>query len=301
MGLNATHKMDESSSEMVCIVKEDENGEIVCVPIRKSEKSGKDYLVMDENFCLVEYNIASLNNNGQIIAKQEPADGDSPVEIILFPNYDDLSESSGEAEREINIDCSHIYDECNSEVPRQHSEDSDTDNAVSESRSVSIKSAEIIRDLDKGIVKFDTLLQVATGKVSNSSMPEKFRYQEPREHKLLSHPNIRLQTRCSNSHEKKKSWTHLVDKTLFDKDSHHINTRTNGKVGKTYLKKFNSNSQKITLTVKREHIDSNSLRIGKNEHPFQCTMCDKSFRQASSLVIHYKVHKETVRDSCIIS
>jgi uncharacterized Zn-finger protein len=74
---------------------------------------------------------------------------------------------------------------------------------------------------------------------------------------------------------------------------------TRGSVSKqSSVKQIDSNMSKCEVNLQEVQM---AVSKKVKELPYQCEVCDKSFRQASSLVIHLKVHAGKYTDNCVIS
>jgi CRISPR/Cas system-associated protein Cas10 (large subunit of type III CRISPR-Cas system) len=158
--------------------------------------------------------------------------------------------------------------------------------------------------------KLNALLQVASGKVSQMAKPQVSSAQEIKstDRRLMSNPNIHIRRLNAFSQQRPKLWSHRVDRRNFHKDSLLSNitniTSHQEEVTKDSLSKQNNIKQE-DFNMAKCKVNSLDLQAAVRkkvkELPYQCEMCDKSFRQASSLVIHLKVHAGKYSDNCVIS
>lgn len=309
------------NSEIICVeVQENENGEIIYV--EKIEND--DYVVMDDDFCVVECEIATSgentnysngNNNPQSCSPNEP------VEIIFLRNYEDGDGNPIILKQEIGANDSEISDE-NSED--NVAIDKTIKTYVNKHQSI-VKLEPVTGDKymkytparsyppTKTIAKtqkLNALLQVASGKVSQMSKPQVSSTQEikSRDELLMSNPNIHIRRLNAFSQQRPKLWSHRVDRRNFYKNSllsnitnitSHQERVTKDSVSKqSIIKQEDCNMSKCEVNSQELQTE---IRKKVKELPYQCEMCDKSFRQASSLVIHLKVHAGKYADNCVIS
>jgi hypothetical protein len=125
---------------------------------------------------------------------------------------------------------------------------------------------------------------------------------------LMTNPNIHIRRLNAFSQQRPKLWSHRVDRRNFDKGSllSNITNITSHQKGVTKENlSRQSNIKQEDSNISGYEVDSlevqTAVRNKVNELPYQCEMCDKSFRQASSLVIHLKVHAGKYADNCVIS
>jgi hypothetical protein len=310
------------NSEIICVeVQENENGEIIYV--EKIEND--DYVVMDDDFCVVECEIATSGENTNCSGgndNPQACSPNEPVEIIFLRNYDEDGDGNPIIlKQEIGANDSEISDE--------NSEDSV---AVDKTIKTYVKKHQSIVKLEPvtnhkymkytparcypptkttaKTQKLNALLQVASGKVSQMPKPQVSSAQEikSRDEQLLSNPNIHIRRLNTFSQQRPKLWSHRVDRRNFYKDSllSNITNITSHQEGvtKDIISKQSIVKQE-DLNVSKCNVNSQELqtevRKRVKELPYQCEMCDKSFRQASSLVIHLKVHAGKYADNCVIS
>lgn len=314
-------KMD--NSEIICVeVQENENGEIIYV--EKIEND--DYVVMDDDFCVVECEIATSgentncsdgNDNSQACGPNEP------VEIIFLRNFDEDGDGNP-------IILKQEIGENDSEISDENSEDSiAVDNTVKtyvKKHESFVKLEPVTSDKYMNFhaparchpptkttaktQKLNALLQVASGKVSQMSKPQVSSAQEIKstDKRLMSNPNIHIRRLNAFSQQRPKLWSHRVDRRNFHKDSLLSNitniTSHQEEVTKDSLSK-QSNIKQEDFNMSKCKVNSLDLQTAARKKvkalPYQCEMCEKSFRQASSLVIHLKVHAGKYSDNCVIS
>jgi hypothetical protein len=305
------------NSEIICVeVQENENGEIIYV-----EKIENDEYVMDDDFCVVECEIATSgdntdfshgNDNPQTCSSKEP------VEIIFLRNFDEDGNPIILKE-EVMSDVSEIDENSESSVAVGNT----IKTYITKHQSfVKLEPVPVNKYLrlqpparcypsTKAVgqtQKLNALLQVASGKVNQMSQSSSQQDIKSTDNQLMTNPNIHIRRSNAFSQQRPKLWSHRVDRRNFDKDSllSNVTNVTSHQKGVTKENLSRQNNVK--------HEDSNMSRYAVNsvevqtvgrknikELPYQCEMCDKSFRQASSLVIHLKVHAGKYADNCVIS
>ncbi|PSN56081.1 hypothetical protein C0J52_05883 [Blattella germanica] len=317
------------TNEVICVeVQENENGEIIYV--QKIENN--DYVVMDDDFCVVECEIATSGENSNVTESNENTEAggaSDPVEILFIRNFGEDGEGNP-------IILKQEIEENDNELIDENIESNETiastlktvktyvrkhENYV-KLEPVSNRYVNLKPVLDKKFVhqqapirkrgptravaqaqKLNALLQVASGKVTQMSKPQtSFQEERATEKKVVAHSNVPARRLSTFSQQRPKLWSHRVDRKNFDK--------TNSLSNITNI----SSEQKVVSREKRvikqefmPRCDDNAVEIqtsmkGKAKSlPYQCEMCDKSFRQASSLVIHLKVHAGKYEDNCVIS
>lgn len=305
------------NSEIICVeVQENENGEIIYM-----EKIENDYVVMDDDFCVVECEIATSGETSSNSENNNSSDQNSeggPVEVIFLPNFDeDGNENPIILKQEID-ECDNLSDE--------NSHTSETLSSVKSVRTYVKKHSNLVKigpisehkymklqtpiknctaTKTEQTQKLNALLQVASGKVnqlSESQMPNLQEEKTEKEH--IANAIAPVRRLNAFSQQRPKLWSHRVDRKNFDK-TNFLNNITNitsldtvsqekqlhFKQDGTSFPKYEVNSVEVRTGVKRKVKDL----------PYQCEACDKSFRQSSSLVIHLKVHAGKYADNCVLS
>lgn len=315
-------KMD--NSEIICVeVEENENGEIIYV--EKIEND--DYVVMDDDFCVVECEIATSGENTNCLDDNDSPqeyNPNEPVQIIFLRNFDEDGDGNPIIlKQEVGTNDSEMVDETLDDnniaagntlktyVKKQQS--FVKLEPVSSSKYSTFKSSAKCHSPTKTVAqtqKLNALLQVASGKVSQMSKPEASSQHEikPTDKRLMSNPNIHIRRLSAFSQQRPKLWSHRVDRRNFDKDSllRNITNTASCQDGVTRdslskqsnIKQMDSNMSKCEVNLQEVQM---AVSKKVTELPYQCEVCDKSFRQASSLVIHLKVHAGKYTDNCVIS
>jgi hypothetical protein len=307
------------NSEIICVeVQENENGEIIYV-----EKIENDEYVMGDDFCVVECEIATSGEDTNVSDRNDNPQTCSPseaVEIIFLRNFDE----DGDGNPII------LKEEVRSHIS-EIDENSESSVAVGNTIKTYVKKHQSVVKLepvpgDKYMrlqsptkcypstktlgqtQKLNALLQVASGKVSQMSEASSQEEIKSADKQLMTNPNIHVRRLHAFSQQRPKLWSHRVDRRNFDKGSL-LSNITNITSHQKGITKDNlsrqSNIKQEDSNILTYDVDSLEVQtaISKKvkELPYQCEMCDKSFRQASSLVIHLKVHAGKYADSCVIS
>jgi len=311
------------NSEIICVeVEENENGEIIYV--EKIEND--DYVVMDDDFCVVECEIATSGENTNCLDDTDSPQeyNNEPVQIIFLRNFDEDGDGNPIIlKQEVGTNDSEMVDETLDDnniaagntlktyVKKQQS--FVKLEPVSGSKYSTFKSTAKCHSPTKTVAqtqKLNALLQVASGKVSQMTKPEASSQHEikPTDKRLMSNPNIHIRRLSAFSQQRPKLWSHRVDRRNFDKDSllRNITNTASCQEGVTRdnlskqsnIKQMDSNMSKCEVNLQEVQM---AVSKKVKELPYQCEVCDKSFRQASSLVIHLKVHAGKYTDNCVIS
>lgn len=307
------------NSEIICVeVQENENGEIIYV-----EKIENDEYVMDDDFCVVECEIATSGENTDFSNgndNPQTCSPNEPVEIIFLRNFDE----DGDGNPII------LKEEVRSHVS-ETDENSESSVTVGNSIKTYVKKHQSFVKLEPvprekfmrlqtptkcypstktmgQTQKLNALLQVASGKVSQMSQASSEDEIKSIDKQLMTNPNIHIRRLNAFSQQRPKLWSHRVDRRNFDKGSllSNITNITSHQKGVTKENlSRQSNIKQEDSNISGYEVDSlevqTAVRNKVNELPYQCEMCDKSFRQASSLVIHLKVHAGKYADNCVIS
>ncbi|KAJ9580608.1 hypothetical protein L9F63_024223 [Diploptera punctata] len=304
---------ENSSSEIICVeVQENENGEIIYV--EKIENN--DYMVMDDDFCVVECEIATsgeTSSSSEVKKNSTETKETDPVEVIFLSNIDEDVDEPIIVKQEID-ETEHLSDDS--------SDDSDivasafkTLKTYVRKHSNFVKIEPVIGNkfmkLQKPIKSFtptkspqahklNALLQVASGKVNQIS---KTRLPGAAGNKHMASEIIPVRHQNSFGHQRPKLWSHRVDRKNFDKTNliSSLNTTSQDTVSQEkhiFLKSEDSNEPDFRVNS----IETKpGVKRKMKDLPYQCDMCEKSFRQATSLVIHLKVHAGKYTDNCVIS
>lgn len=314
-------KMD--NSEIICVeVEENENGEIIYV--EKIEND--DYVVMDDDFCVVECEIATSGESTNCLDDNDSpqeCNPNEPVQIIFLRNFDEDGDGNPIVlKQEIETNDSEIVEETLDDnvaagntlktyVKKQ--QNFVKLEPVSGSKYSTFKSSGKCHSPTKTVTqtqKLNALLQVASGKVSQMSKPQVSSEHEIKatDKQLMTNPNIHIRRLSAFSQQRPKLWSHRVDRRNFDKDSllRNITNTTSCQeaVTKDSLSK-QSNVKQLDSNMSKCEVNLQEVQTAVSkkvkELPYQCEVCDQSFRQASSLVIHLKVHAGKYTDNCVIS
>jgi hypothetical protein len=311
------------NSEIICVeVQENENGDIIYV--EKIEND--DYVVMDDDFCVVECEIATSGDNTNFSGgndNPQTCTPNEPVEIIFLRNFDENGDGNPIIlKQEVDTNDGETFDE-NSESSvavgntiktyvKKHQSFVKLE-SVQDNKYMKLHTPMKCHPPTKTVAqtqKLNALLQVARGKVNQVSKPQPSSQQEIKstDKQLVTNPNIHVRRLNAFSQQRPKLWSHRVDRRNFDKDGllsniTNITSRQEEVTKETLLKQSNIKQEDINMS--RYEVNSlevqTAVRKKVKELPYQCEMCDKSFRQASSLVIHLKVHAGKYADNCVIS
>jgi hypothetical protein len=313
-------KMD--NSEIICVeVEENENGEIIYV--EKIEND--DYVVMDDDFCVVECEIATSGDSTNCFDdndSSQESNPNEPVQIIFLRNFDEdgdgnpiilkqeVGTNDGEIVDETLDDSVAVGNTLKTYVKKQQS--FVKLEPVSGSKYSTFKSSGKYHSPTKTMAqtqKLNALLQVASGKVSQMSKPQASSQHEIKatDRRLMTNPNIHIRRLSAFSQQRPKLWSHRVDRRNFDNDSllrNITNTSCQEAVSKDSLSE-QSNDKQLDSNMSNCEVNLQEVQTTVSKKlkdlPYQCEVCDKSFRQASSLVIHLKVHAGKYTDNCVIS
>ncbi|KDR16042.1 uncharacterized protein LOC110833036 [Zootermopsis nevadensis] len=306
------------NSEIMCVeVQENENGEIIYV-----EKVEGDEYAMDDDFCVVECEIATSGEYTEFSSDNDhpqTCSPNEPVEIIFLRNFD--GDGDGYpiiVKEEVRSDVSDIDENLESSVAVGNTIKTYVKKHQSFVKLEPVQSDKYIRHQTPTKFgpstktvgqkqKLNALLQVASGKVSQMSQASSQNEIKSTYEQLMSSSNIHIRRLNAFGQQRPKLWSHRVDRRNFDKGSllSNINITSHQKVVTKENLPRECNIKEEDSNISRYEVDSLEVQtvVVKNvkELPFQCEMCDKSFRQASSLVIHLKVHAGKYADNCVIS
>ncbi|XP_069692815.1 uncharacterized protein [Periplaneta americana] len=307
-------KMD--NSEIICVeVQENENGEIIYVEKIENE----DYVVMDDDFCVVECEIATSGENPTFSDNSENSQSCSPndpVEIIFLRNFDEdgdgnpiiLKQEVDTSDRELVDEISESTISVSNNIKtyvKKHQSFVKLE-PITNDKFMKFQNPPKRHSTTKTTAqsqKLNALLQVASGKVNQMSKPQPPRQEvKTTDKRLLTNPNIHIRRLNTFNQQRPKLWSHRVDRRNFDKDNllsniTNITSRQEGVTKQIAIKQEENVPQYEVSSVEEPAV----IRKKVKDLPFQCEMCDKSFRQASSLVIHLKVHAGKYTDNCVIS
>jgi hypothetical protein len=310
------------NSEIICVeVEENENGEIIYV--EKIEND--DYVVMDDDFCVVECEIATSGEGTNCLDDNDSpqeCDPNEPVQIIFLRNCDEDGDGNPIIlKQEVGTNVGEIVDETlddsvaagNTLRTYVKKQSYVKLGPVSGSKYTTFKSSGKCHSTTKTVAqtqKLNALLQVASGKVCQMSKPQASLQHEikPTDRRLMTNPNIHVRRLNTFSQQRPKLWSHRVDRRNFDKDSllsniTNITSCQEGVTRDSFSKE--SNVEQLDSNMSKCEVNSQEVQTAVSKKlkdlPYQCEVCDKSFRQASSLVIHLKVHAGKYTDSCVIS
>ncbi|KAK7864573.1 hypothetical protein R5R35_003167 [Gryllus longicercus] len=257
------------SVEVVCVeIQENENGEIVYVEKMENNNSTE----FPEDFCVMECEIATTENSSQ--SHCEESDSNSPVEIIVFPNFSDKLPQC-------------VTNEEQSEEEDTIEPDNDYNMTLSGAELALHKDTQRFIEDTKTNDDFDFVLKLAMRSESNGLCePTKRPFEKVRIIEEISE-----ESEAAVDIKKSKLWT-LLDKQDKCSSASKRSERTTGSVDvrRTY-----------SGIIPKKSYSKETHNGCFSEHPFRCKICDQSFRQDSSLKIHLKVHAGKFSDSCIIN